>query len=404
MATVKALLRTGKLNNKGEAPVYLRVTQDRKTTFKSLQISIPPEFWDDPQGQIKKNNKIKGYVRLNNYISNEVVKLRNKLLDEETKSSTITTSKIKEIVADKPIIDFFEYGDQYLSRIANSSQVRVHTQTKTILNKLESFQKKRFLNFEDMTVSYLKNYQVYLRDVYKNQPNTIFTNLKILRKLFYLAIQEDIISADINPFRKIKFKWEATEIDYLTDKELSKVAELEIDPTIKRYHIRNIYIFAVYVGGLRISDILMLKWENLVNEERIDVFTQKTRTNVSIMLTPTALRILAIYDKADKRSSDFIFPFLENGIDYSNPKFLYKRISSLTAYTNTNLKQIAKDAKIEKALHFHTSRHTFACRGLSKGMNIVHISKLMGHSSVKMTENYAKVINKDLDNAMKLFE
>lgn len=404
MATVKVIIRKHKLNAKGEAPIYLRITQDRQTTYKSLQLKVKPEFWDDDKEQIKKNNKVKGYVRINNYIDNEVMKLRNKVLDVETKTNSISTAKIKEIVADKPVIDFFEYGDKYLKRIENTSQVRVYVQTKTILNKLEAFQKKRFLPFEDMTVGYLKTYEVFLHDVYKNGHNTIFTNLKILRKLFYLAIQEDIISSDINPFRKIKFKWQATEIHYLTDIEINKIADLKLAPGIKRFHIRNIYIFAVHVGGLRISDILMLKWENLVDGERIVVFTQKTRTNVSIKLTPTALKILAIYTTSNKKPSDFIFPFLENGTDYSNPQFLYKRISSLTAYANTNLKEIAKAAGIEKRLHFHTSRHSFACRGLRKGLNIVHISKLMGHSSVKMTENYAKVINKDLDDAMKLFE
>ena len=51
-----------------------------------------------------------------------------------------------------------------------------------------------------------------------------------------------------------------------------------------------------------------------------------------------------------------------------------------------------------------TSRHSFATRALSKGMKIHHVSKLLGHASVKTTEVYAKIVNKDLDDAMDIFD
>ena len=60
-------------------------------------------------------------------------------------------------------------------------------------------------------------------------------------------------------------------------------------------------------------------------------------------------------------------------------------------------------AGIEKPISFHTSRHTWATRALSKGMKIHHVSKLLGHASVRTTEVYAKIINKDLDDAMDVF-
>ena len=43
-------------------------------------------------------------------------------------------------------------------------------------------------------------------------------------------------------------------------------------------------------------------------------------------------------------------------------------------------------------------------RALSKGMKIHHVSKLLGHRSVKTTEVYAKIVNKDLDEAMNVFD
>ena len=82
---------------------------------------------------------------------------------------------------------------------------------------------------------------------------------------------------------------------------------------------------------------------------------------------------------------------------------LLKSISSNTAYANKNLKVIAEKAGIEKHISFHTSRHTFATRALLKGMRIEYVSKLLGHTAIKTTQVYAKIVNSELDKAMDVF-
>src|SRR5204862_333077 len=84
-------------------------------------------------------------------------------------------------------------------------------------------------------------------------------------------------------------------------------------------------------------------------------------------------------------------------VDYSSPEVLFNAISSHTAYVNKNLKEIAKKADIEKHISFHSSRHTWATRALQKGMRIEHVSKLMGHSSLKTTMIYTKIENEELE-------
>ncbi len=91
-------------------------------------------------------------------------------------------------------------------------------------------------------------------------------------------------------------------------------------------------------------------------------------------------------------------------IDYSDPVLLFKAISSNTAYTNKNLKMIADKAEINKNISFHSSRHTWATRALRKGMRIEYVSKLMGHSTIKTTQVYTKIVNSELDNAMNVFD
>ena len=405
MATVKAVIREDKINSKNEAPIYLRVTKNRKTTFVSLQISVQPEYWDKDKECIKKNNKIKGYVRLNNFIGNERVKMMNKLLEFEIVDSSLSSKKIKEIIKGEEQIDFFIYADKYLKSIENTDSVRLYTQCKTVLNKLERFNKSRSLRFTDITIAYLKRFSEHLSHQYNNRLNTISTNLKVIRKLYNLAILEEFIQEDKSPFKKLKLEWEKSNINYLTKEDIERIKSVELDPFTKDYHVRNLFVFAIYVGGLRISDLLMLRWRDIQDDIRVKVFTQKTKTNLTIKLPKVAIEILSLYKTANiQTASDFIFPFLSNDVDYSNPKYLYKKMSSINAAINYRLKEIAVKAKIDKHLHFHMSRHTFATRGLEIGLPLSHVSKLMGHSSVKMTENYAKLVNKELDKAMDLID
>lgn len=83
---------------------------------------------------------------------------------------------------------------------------------------------------------------------------------------------------------------------------------------------------------------------------------------------------------------------------------LFNAISSATAYTNKNLRKISVLANIPKKISFHTARHSWAVRALQKGMRIEYVSKLIGHTSVKHTEVYARVLNEELDKAMNIFD
>ena len=66
-------------------------------------------------------------------------------------------------------------------------------------------------------------------------------------------------------------------------------------------------------------------------------------------------------------------------------------------------KILGRALEIQKHIHFHTSRHTFATRALRKGMRIEYVSKLLGHANIKTTQIYAKIVNEELDKAMEIF-
>jgi integrase len=221
--------------------------------------------------------------------------------------------------------------------------------------------------------------------------------------LFNKAVIEDVIQPQSNPFLKYKLKRDNVEKTFLTEEELKSFEKVETKVGSKMRMHQDMFIFACYAGGVRISDLLKLKWENF-DGESIQFFIQKTRNHLSIKLPNSALEIINKFKPSnDEKAAGYIFPILKSEDDLSNPDILLQKISSATAHANKNLKLIAKSADIEKNISFHTSRHTWATRALSKGMAVTHVSKLMGHSNLQVTMGYAKIVSKELDDAMEVF-
>lgn len=72
--------------------------------------------------------------------------------------------------------------------------------------------------------------------------------------------------------------------------------------------------------------------------------------------------------------------------------------------TQHPLKKWIKKAGINKHISFHCGRHTFATMLLTLGADLYTVCKLLGHSDVKTTQIYAKIINKKKEDAISLID
>jgi integrase len=162
------------------------------------------------------------------------------------------------------------------------------------------------------------------------------------------------------------------------------------------------FVFAAYAGGLRVSDVLQLTWDNY-DGENIHVAVKKTKAQLSFMLPDRAKEIVAKYRPAEPNPTDFIFPMLPADIKRDDPYELDLEISRATAYINKNIDLVAKKVNLTKHVSFHISRHTFATRALTKGISIDKVSKILGHADISETQIYAKIINEELNKAMQVF-
>ena len=399
MSSIKIILKKEKINKFGEAPLYIRLIKDRKAKFISLGIKIKPADWNDNQLKVRKSHP--NSQRMNNFIAHKVAEAEGIALEMETNSKYVSPKRIKQNIMGTNPESFLKYFAKHVEDLEKNGKIGNYKRTKTVYNKLFLYVGSNDLIFDELTVTFLKKYEKYLSEKMNNSINTIHANLRVIRKVINDAINEDLFPFEKNPFHKFKLKLEKTTKEFLTEDEILQIEGLKLDKSSMRNHHRNIYIFATYAGGLRISDILQLKWSDY-DGVRILMTTKKTKTTVSIKLPNKAKEIIELYKTEDSEQDFYIFPFLKNNVNYSD-KSLFNAISSHTAYTNTDLKKIAKLAGIDKNIHFHTSRHTFATRALKKGMRIEYVSQLLGHSSIKTTQVYAKIVNQDLDDAMDKF-
>ena len=400
MSTVSIVYRKDKLNKKNEAPIHFRIIKNRKTTYISAGVMIPEIFWDNEKNKIKPSYK--NSSRLNSFITNKFAELQDEVFEYETHSKSLTTRQLKEKIYGKIPTDFFSFADEAINNYKDDGKIGTYRTHISTIRILKEYVNNRSIQFEDITPEFLMKYERHLKTSRTLKTNTIHRHFKFFRKLFNDAIRLDKFDYQNNPFKKYKLKLEKTTREYLSEEELKALEEV---PTVsgERMNLhKQMFIFAAYTGGLRISDVLKLQWRNF-DGTHIHVIIHKTKSQLSIKLPNKALEIIKQYLTKQSKPTDFIFPMLTNGLDLNNPQKAFDEISSATAYVNKNLKILATKAKIDKPLSFHISRHTWATTALKKGISIDKVSKLLGHAQLRETQIYAKIVNEELDKAMEAF-
>ena len=400
MTTITIEIRKDKANEAGEAPLHFRLIKNRKTTRISTGLKVPIQYWDDKNKKVKKG--FPNSTRFNAFLLQKHSELQDQIVNEEGLTKSLTTKQIKEKIYGKKPEDFFSFADEVVNNYRVEGKISTHITHSSTIKTLKEYVKHQTIMFQDITPEFLAKYERYLLHTLKLKTNTIHKHLKFLRKLFNDAFRMDKIEYQHNPFPKFKLKLEKTTRSFLSDEELQALEELPTVPGEKMDLHKNMFIFASYTGGLRISDILKLQWQNF-DGSHIHIAIHKTKTQLSIKLPNKAIQIILSIKRKDNKPTDFIFPMLNNDVDLKNPEQTYTAISSATAYVNKNLKILAQKAGIQKHLSFHISRHTWATRALKKGISIDKVSKLMGHAQLRETQIYAKIVNTELDKAMDVF-
>jgi len=400
MASVKIILRKNKIDKAGNAPLYLRLIKDRKPKFISLGFKISPSEWDEDKQIVKKNHS--NSARLNKFLSQKVADAQGQIADLETKNQSTSARKLKEAIKGKPMVNFFEYSYNRCEKQKHTLALSTYNNYKNYLKKFETFIGHREVMFDDITVTTLKNYAGYCSTTLGNNNTTINFSLKILNLMFKEAQREDLIPLNHFPFSKFNVKKSKSTKRYLNDEQFTALINLEVSDKAKAQVIKDMFIFSVFSGGLRFGDVIELKWNNYnAKEQKITKVIRKTNRQHSIRIGQKAIEILEKYKTEESKNGDIIFPFAKIDKEYfTNREHRAKLVQRAIALSGMYLTKMGKELELPFSLTFHISRHTFATRALNNGMRIEHVSKLMDHTDIGITQVYAKIVSSELDKAV----
>ena len=397
MATIKTVLRPYK-NNEGKQQITIRVSHQGKTCFHPTGEYILAKYFSTKEGKAK--STLSGWIQINTRLDNLVDTYKQKLNELLVSGQAFTVEDIT-IATDTAIAsdDFFQSAYRYRDKFKNNTRVNSYRRTKTIINKLKQHSPK--LKFNDIDISFIHRYELYLKSL-GNSVNTIKLNLSVIRTIYRAAIKSGIVTQLHDPFIHYKFKLETSQKEKLSEPQIGALKDLDLKKDSWLWHTRNYFLASYYMAGMRFADVCMLTTKN-IQDNRIRYIMSKTGRRVSLPISDGLKAILEKYDAFNKTPGDYLLPLLHRGRDYSTPAKLSGGIASKNTIVNKNLKILADIIGFDGKLTFHIARHSFADISRKKGVNVYDISKLLGHSSISITEQYLRSIDPEtFDEALAL--
>lgn len=356
-------LRMKTLSN-GSRSLYLDIYRDGKRTYEYLKMYIIPEVDNNARHQNAATMNAANAIK-----SKRVIELTNGEAGIETREKVF-------------LLDWMQtYRENQQKRGKKDGE-----QIKVAIRILEDFAGER-VTLDQIDKSFCQGYIDYLLTEYRPKGRrvsnfTLHTYYRVLNGALNAAVRAELIKG--NPFTKLdnsdKIRLPESKRSYMTIEEVRSL----IATPMKNEAVKRAYLFSCFCG-LRVSDIVGLKWKDVFidnGQYRLAVSMQKTKEPIYLPLSSEALKWMP--ERGGKTADESVF-------DLPSPSMM-----------NLLIKPWAKAAGIDKRFTFHTARHTFATMMLTLGADLYTTSKLLGHADVKMTQVYAKIINKKKDDAVNL--
>ena len=400
MASIKLILRKNQVDSTGHCPLYIRIIKDRKTKFITAGVKLKENEWDELKQKVKKNHP--NSARMNASLAQKIADAEAQVADLERKIKTVSIKKIKEAIKGKEVPNFFEYAYKRMEIIKSTVSYSTYKAYYAAIVKFEKWVGTRDVYFDDFTVTLLNDYKNYLSKELKNGLTTQRLSIIVLGTIFNQAIKEEIIPETMFPFKKLTLKTDNTKRLFLNKDKILDLTQLKLIEGKKANLWRDLFLFSIYAGGLRFSDVIEMQYKHYnKNEQRISKLIRKTGRPHQFKIGKVAIDILEKYCKEGADNEDYIFPVIEDQKGYEKSESLrYFYTAKYNKLANWHLKKLGEKMELPFKLSFHLSRHTFATNALNNGMRIEHVSKLMDHRDISTTQVYAKIISEELDKAV----
>ena len=371
--TLNFICRASKARKTGLSPIELSIIINGNRTIITLDRQIIHTKFNPKTQTVKGDKQINEYletIRKKCYhIENELIKL-----DKFDIDTFIYSFKNGIPQKEDTLLAIYDKHNELYRQNVEVGKTKDTAYYKYIRNRERLAEYlisigKQDIKLKDITPSFVENFQNYCLKTLK--VNTTNKELKKLKRILEFAVKEGYIS--VNPFR-LTLREEKLDYDVLTKDDIDillncKFSEDRLDK------VRDCFIFQCYTG-LAYSDMAQLTKDD-IQDDVIYGRRQKTDIQYVVPLLPVAKNILEKYD--------YQLPII------SNQKY------------NQWLKFLGELSGLNKSLHSHLARHSFACLLLNSGVDMKTISRTMGHSNSKITEHTYAFMNNEtvIDNVRK---
>lgn len=429
------LRRDSKPNEFGEYKIALQYCTQGVPVKKSTGISVHPDLWlgDKGDGHYIRTGKDghkkaailnQRLVNLKKGIDDRINSLlveKHQVIPVPVLRSILSGEYDREKDRDKGQVPFVEFVLTENQEIYNLGKISYSVWSNIKCNmgtfsdflhkvKHQDISERTTLYCRDITVKLFKDY-IKWRQERGNTNETINKALTPIIKAVKIMHRRDWIDRDTydeicNLYlpANAKVLGADTTTHYLTVEQVKQL--IEAVKTAKYDRTRDffdMFMFSLYVCGLRFSDIATLRWAEIdLDKKSIKHIQVKNHTRHAKMLS------LSIPDEGMKilqrwqgRNDNFVFGLLDDEFDLTDRECLKETLNSKNRTINTSLKTLGDKIKLPFSLHYHVSRHTFATLALNNEVDVKTISTLMGHSSVLTTEKvYATLMPATLEKTV----
>ena len=383
-------LKKTKLLKNGEASVCMRITVNGTRVENNIRKSIDPVLWS--QAKETARGKSRRACDLNTYIEEARIKLYQIFCELEQQNRPVTAHLLQELFfgQEKPeevrtlLGTMQEHNDQCRALVGTDYALITVRRYESCRRYLAELIRQRY-GKEDLPLAEVNGEQVrafafYLKTEKGCQQNTVIRYMKCLKKITNLARANDWMAKD--PFLGIRFHEKEVVREFLTMDELQTIYRKEF-PLERLTLVRDVFIFAAFTG-LAFIDVQQLAPEHIVRDNNGNLWIrkprQKTKNMCNIPLLDIPQEILRKYaDHPTCRKKGVLLPVP------CNQKM------------NSYLKEIADICMIRKNLTTHCARHSYATSVcLANGVSLENVAKMLGHSNIKMTQHYARVLDSSI--------
>jgi len=361
--------------------IYLRITVDGIPKETSTKRKWDISRWDQKlERAVGTKEDAKS---INMFLESLTLKINEYKTENMYNGKLITAQKVMDYILGKnaarvKVLEEFQKHNDEMTALLGKGYAKGTLDRFTItINHLRAFIRIKFkaedLEFSDLNLEFIKDFQFYLRSVRNCSNNTTLKYIANFKKIVLRAIDNEVILKD--PFKNFKAKKSKIIKKPLSTQELYEL-ERHYFSTDRLNVVRDVFVFQCYTG-LAYIDVYQLKKTDIKvgvdKQSWIMSERQKTGSATNVPLLPQALKIIDKYkDHPLCLQRGTVLPVA------SNQKM------------NEYLKEIALLCAFPFTLNTHMARRTFGSTvTLQNNVPINVVKEMLGHSSVKQTEAYA---------------